>query len=133
MKAKFLLIAIAAVAMAACADLGFGVDVDSGGVDPYFYGGGYYGYPWGNVGLNWDYPLYAPPVAPPPRPPMLGGPGPALPPQINNRPQVRPPMNGVPATGPSGQMRPGNGGMPSVTVPATPALSPGNNNAQRGR
>lgn len=135
MKAKIILTAIAAIAVAACADLGFGVDVDSGVYNPYYYGNGYYGSPWGNMGWDWDYPLYTPPVAPPPRPPMIGGnPGPALPPQNNNRPQIRPPMNGIPTTAPNGVQRPGNGGMPSAPVPSTPALNSGDsNNAQRGR
>ena len=135
MKAKLLLIPVAAFLIAASADLGFGVDVDSGPYNPYYYGNGYYGYPWGNVGWDWDYPLYSPPIARPPRPPMTGiGPGPARPPQNNNQPQVRPPMNGIPTTAPNGSMRPGNGGLPSVTVPSTPPRTPGsNNNSQRGR
>lgn len=60
MKIKLILSSLAAIALAACADLGFGVDLDSGVYDPYYYGNGYYGYPWGNVGWDWDYPLYSP-------------------------------------------------------------------------
>ena len=62
------------------------------------------------------------------------GPGPALPPPNNNRPQVRPPMNGIPTTSPNGTVRPENGGLPSVTVPSTPPRNnSGSNNSLRGR
>ena len=142
MKSKLFIASLLAMAMAACADLGFGVDVDSGyDYNPYYYNGGYYGYPWGNLEWDWDYPLYNPPVQRPPRPPMIGGgPGPVIPkppqnqPPQNNPPQVRPPMNGVPSTGPGGIQRPGNGGMPSAPVPNTaPVQNNGSNNANRGR
>lgn len=116
MKTKIILSALAAIGlMTSCADLGFGVDIDSGGYTPYF--NGYYGSPWGNIGLNWDYPLYAPPAAPPRpvRPPAINGkPGPVKPPQqAPARPQQPAPGNGVPSVSPGGQVRPGNGGRPS--------------------
>ena len=142
MKSKLFIASLLAMAMAACADLGFGVDVDSGyDYNPYYYNGGYYGYPWGNLGWDLDNPLYNPPVQRPPRPPMIGGgPGPVIPkppqnqPPQNNPPQVRPPMNGVPYTVPGGIQRPGFGGMPSAPGPlSAPVQNNGSNNANRGR
>ena len=54
MKLKILAAAIAAIGLGACADLGFGVDVDSGYSDPYFYGNWpYYDGPW--YGPRWSY------------------------------------------------------------------------------
>ena len=108
-----------AVAVAACADLGFGVDVDSSGANPYWYGNGYLGDTYWNTPV-WNYgPIYNPM---PPRPPLIGnGPGsigmppaqptrptPSRPPVIN----VNPGINGVP-TQVGGMQRPGNGGMPN--------------------
>ena len=43
-------------------------------------------------------------------------------------------MNGIPTTSPNGTVRPGNGGLPSVTVPSTPPRNnSGSNNSLRGR
>lgn len=127
MKAKKILSALVAMAlMSSCAELGFGIDVDSGDYSPYY--NGYYGSPWGNIGFNWDYPLYAPPGPPlPPRP--------VRPPQqAPSRPQQPPQGNGVPTTSPGGSVRPGNGGLPSANTPATqPDQIPVSNNARRGR
>lgn len=130
MKSKIILSLAAALALSSCADLGFGVDVDSGAPGPYWYGNGYYdpGY-MGDGYYNspyWNNPLwnYGPPVAPirPSRPPILNpGIGPALPPahitpaperpsrppQINTNPGI----NGKPSL-PAGAERPGNMGRP---------------------
>ncbi|MDE6468223.1 MAG: hypothetical protein K2L28_04920 [Muribaculaceae bacterium] len=109
-------VGIALAGVAACADLGFGVDVDSGGVNPYWYGNGYLG------GTYWDTPVwnYGPIYNPlPPRPPLINnGIGPVRPP---HRPQpaprppqinVRPTINTIPTTV-GGMTRPGNGGLPN--------------------
>ena len=132
MKSKILLAAIAAIGLTAvsCADLGFGVDVDSAGVHPYWYGNGYLGDTYWNTPV-WNYgPVYNPL---PPRPPLIGnGPGsigtppPQRPPQQPPRPQApsRPPQvnvnpgnNNVPNTV-GGIQRPGNGGLPNPsTIP----------------
>lgn len=122
---KLLYIALAALSLAgvaACADLGFGVDVDSSNVNPYWYGNGYLGNTYWNTPV-WNYgPIYNPV---PPRPPLIGnGPGsigmPAPRPQPNpspRPPQVNPGVNGVPGTV-GGIQRPGNGGRPNpASVP----------------
>ncbi len=141
MKLKALASIIIAAALTGCADLGFGVDVDSGGVSPYIYGNGpYYDGPWGGLGWSYDFPM--PPARPLP-PPYYGGPGPVIP----SRPQVRPPMNppasgngmtnSVPTIGLGGNQRPGNGGLPTATPTQgvkTESLNNFiNNNARRGR
>lgn len=139
-KIKYLAVGLmAAAAMASCDSLGFGLDVDSGGVTPYWYGGGslsdvgwdggwggnpWYGSPW------YDGPWYnSPGPLPVLRP---GGPGPVGWPRPP-RPQLRPPMN-VPSqpstpvvTLPSGAGRPGNMGRP------TPSVSVDQLNLNRGR
>jgi len=139
MKLKILAAAIAAIGLGACADLGFGVDVDSGYSDPYFYGNWpYYDGPWYGPRWSYDFPIYSPPA----RPPFIGGPGPAYPPSRPQRP-VRPPMNvggsscgvtGVPTTV-GGRPRPGNGGLPSAPAQTRPSERPANgasnNNSRR--
>lgn len=117
------LIALSLAGIAACADLGFGVDVDSSDVNPYWYGNGYLGNTYWNTPV-WNYgPIYNPQ---PPRPPLIGnGPGsigmpqppqqaPApRPPQVN----VNPGVIGVPGNV-GGIQRPGNGGRPNpASVP----------------
>ncbi|MDE6157325.1 MAG: hypothetical protein K2F78_04175, partial [Muribaculaceae bacterium] len=102
---KLIYTALAVVALAgiaACADLGFGVDVDSSDVSPYWYGNGYLGNTYWNTPV-WNYgPIYNPR---PPRPPLIGnGPGSVgmpRPPQQQPAPAPRPPqvnpgINGVP-------------------------------------
>ena len=123
---------LTAVAATACADLGFGVDVDSGGPYPaYYYGPDYYGGgPWGDV----YYPTYSP------GPPPLVGNGPGsvffpdytpLRPPSHVRPPMTPPVNNggggggsIPSgrpvfpSAPGGIERPGNNGQaPSVAPP----------------
>ena len=86
------LVALSLAGVAACADLGFGVDVDSSNVNPYWYGNGYSG------NTNWNTPVwnYGPIYNPvPPRPPLIGnGPGsigmPAPRPQPNPAPSGEP-------------------------------------------
>lgn len=85
-----------------CADLGFGVDVDSAtGVNPYWYGNGYLGNNYWNTPV-WNYgPIYNPA---PSRPPYVSGPAvvpvpprPQAPSQVTpSRPvvNVRPTVNG---------------------------------------
>lgn len=123
MKTKIILFSAAALALASCADLGYGID--SSGENSYLYDNRYYGngYYWNP---SWDNPLwnYGPAVVPlpPSRPPILNpGVGPAMPPShINPKPErpARPPQintnpgtNGRPSS-PSGSERPGNMGRP---------------------
>lgn len=101
------------IAATACADLGFGVDVDSGpDFNPYWYGNGYLGNTYWDTPV-WNYgPIYHPL---PPRPPFINtNPGPVLPPpqRPQRPPQVNPGVNGVPTTV-GGIQRPGNGGLPN--------------------
>lgn len=111
---------LSAIGIAACADLGFGVDVDSGGVSPYWYGNGYLGDTYWNTPV-WNYgPVYNPT---PPRPPLIGnGPGSIGIPQPPSSPRppmidVNPGINGVPGSV-GGIQRPGNGGRPNpASVP----------------
>lgn len=133
MKVRLFLAALTALTLSACADLGFGLDVDQSSYNPYIYGtSGYYGQPWGNIGLNWDYPLYGPPV--PSRPPLIVGQPSVRPPMTPPAQSQRPGNNGVPTLTPGGQQRPGNGGLPSVELPSTPSVDGnGSNNAHRGR
>lgn len=143
MEARYILAAAvtAVLSLSSCADLGFGVDVDSGGVGTYWndYGpyGGLWGSPYWNYGPVYNGPLYNGPIyGPPHRPPFIDtNPGPVIrppqsrPPQIN----VNPGINTVPATV-GGIARPGNGGLPSTPVPSTPAQSTSgglDNNARR--
>lgn len=98
---------IFALAMTACADLGFGVDVDSQGANPYWYGNGYLGSNYWNTPV-WNYgPVYNPRPTRPPyivvTPPPAPTPQPAVRPQAprpqrpsENRPvvNVRPTVNG---------------------------------------
>lgn len=123
-----LMMATALVSATSCADLGFGVDVDSAGASPYFYGASGIGYDtWGpsiwNYNPAWDWgpgpvlnpgPVYNP--APrPPRPPQQ-----VRPPQQPSMPSFRPPsnvntnpgINGMPTTV-LGTQRPGNLGRPT--------------------
>ena len=98
MKLKTLLLASMAAAvlsLSSCTGLGFGVDVDSGGVSPYFYGNNYYG-PLG-VGASWRPGYLGGPLwsTPPSAPPVLGyGPGSiGMPQPPSYRPQpTRPPQ-----------------------------------------
>lgn len=108
----------AAISLPACADLGMGVDVSSGGVSPYWYGNGWLGNTYYNTPV-WNYgPIYKPV---PPRPPLIGnGPGSIVtpaPPAPAPAPAPRPPQlnpggNGVPNVV-GGIQRPGNGGLPN--------------------
>lgn len=88
MKASKITIAIlAALALTAssCADMGFGVDVDSSGASPYLYGStGYYGGPAYSPWFGYN--TWNPPV-------IYPGPGPALPPA--NRPTPNQPSRPV--------------------------------------
>lgn len=132
MKTKILLSLAAALSLTSCADLGYGVELDSSyPTDPYYYGNGFYGPGFMGDGYYnspyWNNPLwnYGPAIAPvrPSRPPILNpGVGPALPPsnikpaperpsrppQIDNNPGI----NGRPST-PAGNERPGNMGLPN--------------------
>lgn len=109
-----------ALATAGCADLGFGVDIDSGTPSPYWYGNGYLGGTYWNTPV-WNYgPIYH--QSPPPPPFINSTPGPAMPPQQNKPPgnnnqgnnqgSISPGGNRVP-TEINGIQRPGNGGLPS--------------------
>lgn len=143
-KRNILLAAVAIAAagiMTSCMGLGFGVDIgDDPAGGPYWYDG---------IGYDGIYsPYWGPSVAPPP--PFLGGgpvwngpiwgggnPGPALPPPGNNSGASRPHQPAFPTT-PNGTMRPGNNGMPSVTIPSgVPSARPPENNSggngSRGR
>ncbi len=132
MKSNLAIIAAAALAMAmtSCSDLGFGVDVGTGGASPYLYGssgpfyGGFSGSPYFGLdfpfGYYGDYTPSAPPVvgngpgsifnpnpAPNPRPPRL--------PNINgSNPGIQIPSGGL-IPGAGAGVRPGNGGLPSGT------------------
>lgn len=109
---------------ASCADLGFGVDVGSGGVDPYFYGNTYWNNDyWGSPGWSVNPGYYWQPSPPP----LIGnGPGSVWNPRPSRpqpvRPPAQPPMQIRPSGGghvtgsPVIPDRPGNNGMPSVTV-----------------
>lgn len=112
MKLKALLLTSMAafgLSVTSCADLGFGVDVDSGGVTPYFYGNNYFG-PL-SVGASWNGgpvggPLWGTPA---PAPPLIGsGPGSiGVPPQPVLRPQpTRPPQLQGPQPAPQPQPQP---------------------------
>lgn len=143
MKTKLAIPLAAAMtlALASCADLGFGVDVGSGGASPYFYGSsgpfytGYSGSPYFGLdfpfGYLGDYTPSAPPVvgngpgsifnpnpAPKPRPPQL--------PNINgSNPGIAFPPSGATIPGAGAGVRPGNGGLPSGTpVVNNPASVP---------
>ncbi len=110
-------VAVIMIGMTGCADLGFGVDVDPSGVNPYWYGSGYIGNTYWNTPVWNSGPIYNPR---PPRPPMLNpGPGPVRPPQQAPQAPQQPPIvninpgvNGVPTTV-GGIQRPGNGGLPN--------------------
>ncbi len=126
-KSKILSIAAAATlaaGMASCADLGFGVDVDSSGASPYFYGTTGIGYgdwgPWsGDPAWTWwppsgyyPGPIYNPGVGPvipsrPPRPSRPSLPSFRPPSSVNTSPGI----NGMPTTV-LGTERPGNLGRP---------------------
>lgn len=130
--------------LTSCADLGFGVDVDSSGAYPYWYGDG------GISSVGWNGPWYN---APTPLP-IYGpgyypdyGPGPVIDQWPSYRPPVapRPPMNRPPITIPSnptpsrpvvnlapgGVERPGNMGRPT-SIPSENRGSEGIN-LNRGR
>lgn len=105
--------------IASCADLGFGVDVDSSRADNYWYPNGYLGdYYWNTPVWN-----YGPIINPtPPAPPLIGnGPGSVASPNIRpSRPQQthRPPTvnpigpNGI-GWNPGPVNRPRNNGLPT--------------------
>ncbi|MCM1067895.1 MAG: hypothetical protein NC418_10020 [Muribaculaceae bacterium] len=127
----------AAAALTACADLGFGVDVDSEVGNPYWYGNGYLGNTYWDTPV-WNYgPIYRPT---PPRPPLIGnGPGsigmpsqPRPPQQAPMPPQQAPgPVINVPSQV-GGIERPGNGGLPTARPTKLPQASTGgSNNARR--
>lgn len=124
MKKKYCTSFLCALTMvlAGCADLGFGVDVDSG-PNPYWYGNGYLGDTYWNTPV-WNYgPIYN--QTPPPPPFINTSPGPVIlpsrpqrPPQNapSNRPgNVFPGVNRVP-THINGIQRPGNGGLPTPSA-----------------
>lgn len=116
---------LAAAGALSCADLGFGVDVDSGPANPYWYGNGYLGDTYWNTPV-WNYgPIYR---SYPPRPPFISAePGPVIPPRPQQPSQPEntfPGINKVPTTV-GGVERPGNGGLP------TPSGGPSGNNALR--
>ena len=138
MKKNIILAFAAALTLAGCADLGFGVDVDSGGVGPYWYGNAYPGSGY------WDTPTWGlgPVYNPvPPRPPIINVlPGPAMPPQRPQPPQrPEPPQNQRPPQasfpGINGISRPGNNGFPSpgqgTSTPAPETSGNVSNNARR--
>lgn len=131
MNTKAIILAAAlTTALASCGDLGFGVDVGSGGASPYLYGnsgpfyggyssGPYFGvdFPYGYLG---DYTPSAPPVvgngpgsvfqptpapAPRPHPPILNG----------SNPGIVIPSGSASIPGAGMGVRPGNGGLPSGT------------------
>lgn len=124
MKTLLAIIAFGAALIGAssCADLGFGVDVDSGPYGNYWYPNGYLGDYYWNTPL-WNYgPIYDPM---PPAPPLIGnGPGsvgmpsnrpnrPSRPPQTNRPPTVNPGgPNGI-GWNPGPMQRPGNNGLPT--------------------
>lgn len=133
MKTLLAIIAFGAALIGAssCADLGFGVDVDSGPYGNYWYPNGYLGDYYWNTPL-WNYgPIYNPI---PPAPPLIGnGPGsvgmpanrpnrptrpsqpsqPSRPSQGNRPPTVNPGgPNGI-GWNPGPMQRPGNNGLPS--------------------
>ena len=129
-KWHILTIASALMALTSCADLGFGVDLDSSDYSPYWYGNGYLGNTYWDTPV-WNYgPIYDPLPPRPPRVPIINnGMSPELPPpsvrpsirpaQRPDRPQINFPNNGgndIP-TSINGMMRPGNGGF------ATPSSS----------
>lgn len=115
------ILALSALAFGGCADLGFGVDVDSDGANPYWYSNGYLGSSYWSTPV-WNYgPIYNPT---PWRPPYLNpGVGPSLPPPtLNQKPIVRPPVN----------VNTGVTGNPVPSTPSTPSRPtqperPGNN------
>lgn len=121
-------IGVALLASTSCADLGLGVDVDSGSYSsPYWYPNGYLGDYYWNTPV-WNYgPIYN---QIPSAPPLLGnGPGsasiPASRPQQATRPPqtTKPPQNNTPTVSPAGPNgigwnpgpinRPGNNGLPT--------------------
>ena len=125
---KVLLVSsVAAIGFASCADLGFGVDMDSGISSPYYYGSGPTADGGNSGGLKvsrempYDRPGYSPGFLPP-APPVIGdGPGSIISPGAKP-PQGRPPQNGGGGQIPNGKplipgagenVRPGNGGLPS--------------------
>lgn len=138
-----ILAAVFATMLASCSDLGFGVDVGSGGVSPYLYGnsgpfyGGYSGGPY--FGLDFPYGYlgdYTPSA-----PPIVGnGPGSVFNP--TPKPAPRPPQNppvwgagnpgiaipsggGASIPGAGAGVRPGNGGLPTGTpVTSNPSSVP---------
>lgn len=127
-------VAAAALSLASCADLGFGVDLDSGGASPYFYGDTYLGSSYYNPYISSPYWTFGPSYTP--APPVWGnGPGsigmpsaPQRPPQ-QRPPQQRPPQN-LPTISPDftiggGSMqRPGNNGLPSGNPSSVPKGRP---------
>ena len=122
--------AILLASIASCADLGFGVDVDSGFSNPYWYDNGYVGDTYWYTPV-WNYgPIYNPL---PPAPPLIGnGPGSIAPserPQRPRPPQAYPGINGIgwnPGVAGSvgGVERPGNGGRPSGIPTGKPVTAP---------
>ena len=134
-RSIYIALFVAALATGGCADLGFGVDVDSGIGNPYWYGNGYLGSTYWDTPV-WNYgPIYNPR---PPRPPLIGnGPGsigspaPVRPPQQQPMPpqQSPGPVINVP-THVNGIERPGNGGLPS-SAPQLPHATTGSNNSRR--
>ena len=125
---KIHLAAIAAAVLLAtsCDSLGFGVDADSAGVNPYIYGNTtvytppyysdwYGGSPWWSTGWNsgWDYGWNRPAWRPRPRPPYNPGVGPVQRPTVTPGVIITP--GNVPGAGTN--TRPGNGGLPSAVAP----------------
>lgn len=97
MKTKYIIGAVVmlALSISSCADLGFGVDVDSG-PGTYWDSYGPYGGPWGspywNFGPAYDGPIYGHPYYPPF---INTNPGPVILPSKPRPPQSRPPQINV--------------------------------------
>lgn len=142
MKLKTLLLAsMAAVGLSltSCSGLGFGVDVDSGGVSPYFYGNNYFG-PL-SVGASWSGGPIGGPLwgTTPPPPPVIGnGPGsigmvpaPSFRPQPSRPPQSQPQRPQPQPSRPQPSYRPAQNFGPSSQAPLEvgPDLKPINNGA----
>ncbi len=132
MKGKILILAAAALGLTSCADLGLGIEADSGYTGPYYTPGPYYDN-WYGPYFGSGFPYGYQPEWPRPYPPQGFNPGPVIVPKPPQ--QSQPPHN--PGYIPSGSplipgagtgTRPGNGGLPSVNpgnVSGRPTLNIG--------